>query len=249
MDVGNTRVKWTRIERGRLRPQRSAAHAGWSAHDFGDHVFTRSREIERVIVASVAGKRVERAIAAAARQRCSLPVDFFRTRRSAAGVTTMYAEPWRLGVDRFAATIGAHHLMPKHAICIADVGTATTIDLIDARGVHRGGAIVPGLDLMVQSLLQDTSGIRRRAARVASASRTLFARNTRAAIEQGARFSIAAALDRAVAEARRMSGSEPRLILTGGAVPQIRQWVRSEHRLVPDLVLRGLAVAYDLLDP
>jgi type III pantothenate kinase len=160
----------------------------------------------------------------------------------------MYEQPWRLGVDRFAAAIGAHALMPKRAVCIVDVGTATTIDLIDARGVHRGGAIVPGPDLMVESLLQDTSGIRRRAASAASASRTLFARNTRAAVEQGARYAIAAALDRAVEEARRLLGTEPCLIVTGGAAASILKLIRRKHHLVPDLVLRGLAVAYDLMD-
>jgi len=248
VDVGNTRVKWTRIERGKLLPQRAAAHAKWNAQDFAHHVFTRDRGIERVVIASVAGERIERALATAARQRCGLAVEFFKTRRSAAGITTTYEQPWRLGVDRFVAAIGAHALMPKRAVCIVDVGTATTIDLIDARGVHRGGAIVPGPDLMVESLLRDTSGIRRRAASAASASRTLFARDTRAAVEQGSRYAIAAALDRAVQEAQRLLGTEPCLIVTGGAAASILKLIRRKHRLVPDLVLRGLAVAYDLLD-
>ena len=49
-------------------------------------------------------------------------------------------------------------------VCVVDVGTATTIDLVDARGRHLGGAIVPGPALMVDSLLRGTRGIRRRAA-------------------------------------------------------------------------------------
>jgi type III pantothenate kinase len=248
IDVGNTRVKWARIERGKLLPQRAAAHAKWNAQDFAHNLFTRARGIERVVVASVAGERIERALASAARQRCDLAVEFFKTQRSAAGITTMYEQPWRLGVDRFAAAIGAHALIPKRAVCIVDVGTAATIDLIDARGVHRGGAIIPGPDLMVEGLLQDTSGILRRAASAASSSRTLFARNTRAAVEQGARYAIAAALDRAVEEARRLLGREPCLIVTGGAATSILKLIRRKHRLVPDLVLRGLAVAYDLFD-
>jgi type III pantothenate kinase len=244
VDIGNTRVKWARLEKGRLRRQRAAAHSGWNAGDFESTVFNRPRGIERVIVASVAGPQLNRALTAAARRCCGVSPELIKTRRHAGAVRTLYEDPWRLGVDRFIAAIAGHHLARRRAVCIADIGTAMTIDLVDARGTHRGGVILPGPDLMIRSLLKDTSGIERRA-KGARSSRRFFARNTRAAIEEGARNALAAAVDRAVDEARSLLDERPLLILTGGAALQVRCAIRSKHRFIPDLILKGLAVAYD----
>lgn len=240
IDIGNTRVKWAKLANGKLRPQRAAAHVGWKLADFANHLFNAASGIENILVVSVAGARINRMLAAASRQRCGLAPRFIKTQRRSAGVTTQYQEPWRLGVDRFVAAIGAHHMMPGRAICVVDIGTAMTVDLIDERGVHRGGVIVPGPDLMIASLLKETIGIQRRA-RGAPVGRAFFARNTRAAIEQGARYAAAAVIDRAFKEAKDSLNIRPSLILTGGAAPSVRRLIRTPARLVPDLVLRGLA--------
>jgi type III pantothenate kinase len=94
---------------------------------------------------------------------------------------------------------------------------------------------------MKDSLLTQTTGIRRRAQGGSSAGR-FFARSTRVAIEQGARYAAAAVIDRAVAEARGIVGRRPRILLTGGGAPDLRALIRSPHTFVPDLVLQGLAV-------
>ena len=240
VDIGNTRVKWARLKRGRLQRQRAAAHAGWRAADFSRHVFKSAGEIEQIVVASVAGLRLNDALVTASRKACGIAPRFVKTQRRTAGVTTLYEEPWRLGVDRFVAVIGARRLVPGRSVCVVDVGTAMTLDLLDGAGKHRGGAIVPGPQLMIESLRADTSGIERRS-RGAAAGRALFARNTRAAIEQGARYACAAVIERAVTEARRILQEIPAVILTGGGAPALRRTLRVRHQLVPDLVLRGLA--------
>jgi type III pantothenate kinase len=240
IDIGNTRVKWARVVNGRLMRQRAAAHAGWESEDFARRVIGRAHGIERVIVASVAGAQIDRRVSAAARASGAVAPQFVVSARRLGGVSTAYGEPWRLGVDRLVAVIGAHELVPRRAACVVDVGTAMTIDLIDARGRHRGGAIIPGPALMVESLLRDTSGILKRSGGT-SAGRSLFARSTRAAIELGARYAAAAIVDRAVTEARAALGVAPRVLLTGGAAPAIDRLIRSAHANVPDLVLRGLA--------
>lgn len=239
VDIGNTRVKWARFANGRLQRQRAAAHAGWQVDDFAEEVIGRARGIERVIVASVGGARLERRLIAAARRVIGVAPQFVSTTRRLAGVTTAYAQPWRLGVDRFVAAIAAHHIASRRAVCVIDVGTAMTIDLIDAHGRHHGGAIVPGPRLMVESLLRNTSGILHRSGGNAR-GKSLFAHDTRAAIEQGARYAVAGVIDRAVAEARRAVGASPLVLLTGGAAPAVHPLIRSAHSNVPDLVLRGL---------
>jgi type III pantothenate kinase len=240
VDIGNSRVKWARVQHGRLQQQRAAVHQGWRAKDFAKHVMGHARGVERVIVASVAGARLEGQLTAAARRMTGREPEFITARRRLGGVRTAYSEPWRFGIDRFVAAIGAHNLSPHRAVCVIDVGTAVTIDLVDAHGRHLGGAITPGPCLMIESLLSNTSGIRRRSVGQIR-SRILFARDTRAAIELGARFAVAAVIDRAVKEARAHLGRSPLVLLTGGAARHVEPLIRSAHSNIPDLVLRGLA--------
>jgi type III pantothenate kinase len=239
IDIGNSRVKWALFSNGRVGRPQAAPYQKWRGNDFHRAVFG-GVEPDRIIVASVAGPRTNEQIRRAAKAAFDLQPRFVRSERWLGGVTTQYKKPWRLGVDRLVAVIGAHHLVPDRPVCVVDVGTAMTLDLVDARGVHRGGAIVPGPQLMVESLLNDTSGIRRRAAG-SSRGRRLFAQDTRAAVEQGARYAVAAIIDRAVAEARGTLDATPAVLLSGGAAPDIRPLLRARHRHIPDLVLRGLA--------
>lgn len=181
-------------------------------------------------------------LVAAARRMGAPPPEFFVSRRRTAGVVTSYLEPWRLGVDRLVGAIGARHLAAGRPVCIVNVGTAITVDLVDATGRHRGGAIIPGPALMVASLLRHTSGIRRRAQGGSRGVQSLFARTTRTAITQGSRYASAAVIDRAVLEARRALGRRPLVLLTGGGAARVRPLVRTVCRAVPDLVLLGLAI-------
>ena len=69
-----------------------------------------------------------------------------------------YQDPWRLGVDRFAAMVGAHDLFKGVPVLVVGVGTALTLDLLGARGRHFGGAIIPAPQLMIATLLQRLPG-------------------------------------------------------------------------------------------
>lgn len=245
VDLGNSRIKWALWCDGRLTPTRAAAYASWRREDFARRVFSALPADGRTLVVSVAAAATERRLSAAARRATGRAPTFIRTRRRAAGVTTRYTEPWRLGVDRFVGVIAAHHLAGAHAVCVVSAGTAVTLDLVDARGIHHGGAILPGADLMVQSLLARTAGIERRA-RGGSAGRELFARSTAAAIAQGARYALAAVVERAVAEARRRLGQTPILVLTGGAAQDLGPLLERRYFDVPQLVLLGAALCAGL---
>ena len=108
-------MKWALLVGGRVGRQQAAAHAGWTRCGFRARRVRRDPRkarsvIERVVVVSVAGARIDRLFTAAARRRTGVSPEFFASKRRAAGVTTLYAEPWRLGADRLAAAIGAHRL-------------------------------------------------------------------------------------------------------------------------------------------
>ncbi len=242
VDIGNTRVKWARLVDGEMGKQHAAANAGWAIDEYARRVIGRgwarpTAEGEaspgRIIVSSVAGDDVNRLLTAAA-QRAGAPVpEFVASERSAAGITTEYLDPWRLGVDRFVAAIGAHHLASGQPVCVVNVGTAITIDLVDGTGRHHGGAIVPGPALMVSSLLTQTNGIRRRATGGPDAATGMFAKTTRSAIGEGARYAAAAVIDRAIEEARMQLGKRPLVLLTGGGSADIKPLVPQYIRQPP----------------
>jgi type III pantothenate kinase len=242
IDIGNTRIKWARFDGQRLGRQRAAVHSGWGGEDYARRVIGSGGRLDRILVASVAGARVDRSLVLAARRARAPAPEFVVSQRRAAGVTSGYLEPWRWGVDRFVAAIGAYHLAKERAVCVVGVGTAMTIDLVDAAGRHRGGAIIPAPTLMVETLLKNTDGIRRRAQGGAGGGNSLFGRSTRAALVQGSRYAAAALIDRAVGEARALvRGRSPLVVLTGGGSPSVQPLVQSACVSVPDLVLRGLA--------
>jgi type III pantothenate kinase len=249
IDLGNTRIKWALV-RGHSPGRQTAVPVGnWRALE---RALRQLHRVGAVLVVSVAGAAEERALRATL-QRCGLPkARFVRSSAALAGVTNGYRNAWQLGADRWVAAIGAWHLAKRRAVCAVSVGTALTIDVVDAKGQHRGGLIAPGPALMVHSLLRDTHGIARRAAvpagrrisrsaRAAKAIRPL-ADNTRDAIELGSLTAAAGLIDRTIRAVRTAIGARPRVLLTGGGAAAVAPLLASRHQPCEGLVMHGLAV-------
>lgn len=238
-DIGNTRIKWATLDERGLGVQNAAAHADWDAAAFARVVLNDLPPPRRVLVSNVGGQRIGEVLQTGIRARWRIEPEFVSSTASACGVRNAYPVPGNLGVDRWLGVIAAHQRCRQLA-CIVGVGTAMTIDGVDAAGQHLGGLIVPGPDLMVSSLLRNTSEIARRAEQ-GSRGDTLFADNTQGAIHQGAAHALAALVERSVETMRQKHGAEPALLLTGGAASVIERLIRAPFESVPDLVLHGLA--------
>jgi type III pantothenate kinase len=246
IDAGNTRLKWVIVKPGMAGTAGRARALPWtagSAASVARRIMRSAPGAQRIVVCSVAGLPLERSLRQAARA-AGLPVPLFiRSARRAAGVRNGYVDTWRLGADRWVGLIGARALLPGRALCIVDVGTALTVDLLDAEGRHRGGLLVPGPALMVAALLQSTAGIRRRAqSRTRSTATPIFARSTRAGLRSGSELAAAALIERVLREATALLGKRPKLLLAGGDAPQVARLLRVPHARIDDLVLRGLAM-------
>jgi type III pantothenate kinase len=239
IDIGNTRIKWATFDGGVLDAQQAVPHASWTLPDclvsFGALPLPK-----RVLVSTVGGERVATIIRDASIQCWGIDPEFVHSTAAACGIENAYPEPAKLGVDRWLAMIGAY-AEHRRALCVVSIGTAATIDAVDASGRHLGGLIIPGPDLMVGSLLRNTSEIARRAQH-GSVGSGLFANNTLGAIHQGAAHAVAALAERAVESTQALSGAQPLLILTGGASADVARLIRFPHILTSDLVLRGLLV-------
>lgn len=155
-----------------------------------------------------------------------------------------YETPGQLGVDRWAALVGAWALHGA-ACLVVTAGTATTVDVLDQAGEFQGGLILPGFELMRRCLAENTAGLGYAEGRVAS-----LPRNTADAIYAGCVHAQAGAVERMFA---RVGGQPGALcLLNGGAARVLAANLVIPVREVPNLVLEGvacLAEAADLAPP
>ena len=241
VDIGNTRIKWATLERGALVGRGSAVHR--DSLDAAFASFAAGLPVKsRIIAANVAGDAAAKRLAALAAARPGTSLTFVATSNERFGVRCAYADPSKLGVDRWVAILAAHH-RAHGAACVIDAGTAATFDAVDAAGAHLGGLIVPGARLLAAALDRNTSNIGRTAPPpTAARGLDLLGRNTDAAVGHGAWLALAAALDRAVATVAGALGATPVVYLTGGDADALRGWLESRVELRADLVLEGLAL-------
>ena len=237
IDIGNTRIKWASYGGNDIESQSAVAHAQWTAQDCAA-AFAVLERPERILVSNVGGERVAGVVRDAAMRLWGLTPQFMQSTAAAGSITSAYPVPGNLGVDRWLAIIGAYALHGQ-ALCVVSVGTAATIDGVDASGQHLGGLIIPGPQLMVDSLLHNTSDIAQRAVR-GSIGAGLFADNTLGAIHQGSAHAVAALIERAVAAMQAQLGTQPLLLVTGGAGEAVAALVPYPHTVRDDLVMRGL---------
>jgi len=129
---------------------------------------------------------------------------------------------------------------------VIDIGTATTLDVVSPQGLHRGGLIIPGPALMIDSLLSGTRGIARRAASSTPKRPQQLAKDTATAIHSGALQATAAFIAQSARQLRLEFGESAQVYVTGGGSAALRPLLPVGCQLIPDLVLRGLAVlAYE----
>lgn len=245
-DAGNTRFKWALLRKDSLGRQQAAPIDDFASFE---KWLRKAPAIWRMVGVCTAGGRVEEALSALMRRLERPAPEFILARGAAAGVYNSYGEPARLGADRWAAMIAAWHLTgQRRAVCAVSIGTAVTVDLVDAGGRHRGGLIAPGPALMLDSLLGRTADIAARAKLDQRRSRAPrqpvlrpLAASTREAIDAGCLIATAGAVEATVAQLASSLGKRPAVVLTGGGADAIAPLLRQTTRQVPDLVLRGVA--------
>lgn len=152
LDVGNSRIKW-RL----LADDLAVLEAG---HVSGFDELLRVTELDAAItlarMCSVRGGEVNKRLEDWVRVKHSVALVQARVAQNCGGVTNQYADVSRLGIDRWLAMLAAYR-RAGGACMVIDSGTAFTIDVIDAQGLHLGGYIIPGLRLMHSSLEANTA--------------------------------------------------------------------------------------------
>jgi len=160
-------------------------------------------------------------------------------------------EPDKVGLDRLCGAVAAKSMVPPGIPAITvDVGTAVTVNLIDAEGVFQGGAIFPGPRLMGRALHEFTAKLP--LIDLTDPVQDLWApgKNTADAVRLG----IDAALGAGVAQLVDLFVDQcevpPRVFVTGGGGHLISGYPferASGVRQVPTLTLEGIRIAAEAL--
>ena len=229
-DIGNSRIKWGRCSATAIDAYVSLpiddANA-WSAQ-----AREWSLDGESWIVASVQPQTRDRFVRwLHDRRRPVRVVESYRDLPIAVAVD----HPERVGLDRLLDAVAANsRRTPNQCVAIVDAGSAVTVDLVDACGVFRGGAILPGLRLMTKSLHEYTAQlplveIRDRISPPGT--------STVAAIETGVFHAVVGGIDRLLTD---LFLSDATVFLTGGDASVLAPHLQTPCRVWPEMTLEGL---------
>jgi type III pantothenate kinase len=244
LDMGNSRIKWVVAVDGKFA-QESYAHD--SLESFRSEIQDLNAP-DRVLLCSVANDEDTSALSEFCGSRWNVPVQRLHTEPFQAGIKNGYEQPESLGVDRWMSVIGAAHThgMP---VVIMDLGTATTLDAVDENGEHVGGLILPGPASMRKVLKTETemrtSGdhaaddIGRGTEKGPGVGPAV---STREGISEGIYAAQLGALNQFMRHVGAQPGTEPALVLTGGAADEIRSRLDFEYEFDPWLVFKGMLI-------
>lgn len=236
-DVGNSRVKWGVLGAAGLEKTGGISHDALREKGFDALTRRLPRDADGALACNVAGTEFGTRLARVVGIHIRGDLRFAKSERRCLGLTNGYTRPRSLGVDRWVALVAAWAEFGR-ALCVVDAGTAVTIDAVDGEGLHLGGHILPGLDLMAAALDRDTSEVGRAVRRQAGGGE--FGNTTRRAVAAGTTAAVCGAVDRAV-RTLRSKGLRPRIVLTGGDASRILPLLGKDVRQRPTLVLDGLA--------
>jgi type III pantothenate kinase len=149
--------------------------------------------------------------------------------------------PTETGIDRVLNIAAAYQQMEK-ACVVVDAGTAITVDCCNDNGDFLGGAIAPGLDMMLDALHEKTAKVPR--VTFAVPGEVGFGDSTAAAISLGVFHAVRGLVKETVESFSTQLGSWPEIIATGGNAKQLFEGWELIHAIAPDLTLYGIALAY-----
>lgn len=156
------------------------------------------------------------------------------------GLTFHIPDPEGLGSDRIANAVAAHEHY-KCPVAVVDFGTATTISVVGMDAEFIGGAIMPGIRLMNESLAKGTAKLSK-IPLIPPGS--VLGLDTVQCIQSGLFYGTAGAIESLLSEIEKEIGFELEIVLTGGYGDIISKFFKRKNNLIPDLTIEGLKLLF-----
>ena len=158
------------------------------------------------------------------------------------GLNIKTDNPAQVGSDRVVDAVAACAKYPK-PIMVVDMGTSTTVSVIDGKGDFLGGMIIPGLRLAVDALSAKASQLPQNIS--LEAPEKMIGANTLDCMKSGSVYGCAAMLDGLLGRVERALGASVTAVATGGNSSLVIPLCRRKFHLEPDLLLEGLRILYE----
>lgn len=160
---------------------------------------------------------------------------------SITGIDIITDNPSQLGSDRIAdATAGINEYGAP--LMIVDMGTATTVSVINPQNQFLGGLILPGVRTSLNSLINNTSQLPR--IKLGTPSERIIGTNTVSSIENGIVYGTAAQIDGLIQRISDELDFDPKIIATGGNAGAVIPYCKSKIIYDKNLLLKGLYIIY-----
>ena len=231
IDAGNTRLKWGLYHGDGWLSSGAVPYRELNALE---RVWESFEKPDQIVISNVAGNQVKSDVSLLLAQWDVSP-HWIVAKDHECGVTNGYRDPAQLGCDRWASLIAARNLHAGYCL-VVNAGTAVTVDVLSDAGTFLGGIIVPGLQMMRDSLMAKTDGVRPDS----SGEFRLFPDNTSDAVYGGALQALAGTVERMHRTVMEEYGHAPLCILSGGSAPDLQTLLNIPLRVVDNLVLEGL---------
>ena len=156
------------------------------------------------------------------------------------GLNILMDNPAQLGSDLVANAV-AGIAEYKAPMMIFDLGTATTVSVIDEKKNYIGGMIYPGVNISLNALTENASQLQGIGL---EAPKRIVGKNTIECMKSGVLYSSAAAIDGIIDRIEEAIGQPMTAIATGGLSKKIVPYCKREVILDDDLLLKGLLIIY-----
>ncbi len=233
LDIGNTSVSWGVFDGADL--------VGCGRCETDEEIresLSGARNIGSIIAATVAPERAEMILGAL--QRETGVAALLAGRDFAVPAGNLTTAPEQTGIDRLLAACAAHQRTGTATIVI-DVGSAVTIDYVDAAGDFHGGVIMPGAAMGLRALHRYAEQLPRVPLRK---PRRIIGRNTEEAMRAGCHYGLLGAVSGILDRMKRQTNAEA-VIVTGGDGEAVAEELGPEVSYHPFLVIEGLRLAYE----
>lgn len=157
------------------------------------------------------------------------------------GMPILYDAPQEVGADRIVNAVAAHARLGGPCI-VVDFGTATTFDVVTARGEYAGGVIVPGISISAEALFEKAARLWRVEIR---RPERVIGKTTAASIQSGLYFGYLSLVDGLIDRISNEIGARPRVIATGGLAELFGSASEKIEAVDPLLTLAGLLLIYE----